>query len=101
MFLFEFFYIFITDTQCGSLSYDITSTGIPDATPQPLQAWEGVPFLPELEPNYRKYFRVKSGTNVALFLTSSPQIIDENTDSYYTIGRCGLRGDVCNVYEIG
>ncbi|XP_072014832.1 uncharacterized protein [Amphiura filiformis] len=74
-----------TDSQCGSPHYYIETRGIPDATPQPFQAWQGVPFFPELEPDNRKYFRVQSGTDVVIFLHSSSQIINQDTDAFYQI----------------
>ncbi|XP_072015433.1 uncharacterized protein [Amphiura filiformis] len=71
-------------SQCGSTHRDIDTTAKTGAI-DPTIANRGVPFFPECEPDNRKSFRVKSETDVALFLSSTPKISDATTNDYYRI----------------
>ncbi|XP_072025427.1 uncharacterized protein [Amphiura filiformis] len=73
------------ERECGGTHYHAETTGIVDTSPYPPAACSGVPFFPDLEPNNRKCFWVKSGTPVAIFLTSTPQIYNRYSELFYQL----------------
>ena len=72
-------YILLT-TVSQQCNYDVITTGISSTDPDPTTALKAVPYFPEYEPDNRKYFRVKSGTHAAIFLSPGRQINNGDTD---------------------
>ena len=73
-----------TAAQCTA-QYTITTMGVTGTEPAVEDAFQGVPFLPALEPGGMKSFLLQTTVNVRILLTSSPQIMAG--DDYLQIGK--------------